>query len=532
MFLPKKLQIIICFLFFWNYFCISQVPVPTFLKQISEEEIEQSKIVHGGTGSLNNGKVTACVTAANNNFANAQSLTVNGGTVAGTTCGSLESGETTGCNTGITSSVWYSFVATSTTHYVQIALTSGSCYFGSAVYGTTSLPTTACSDKPISCQSASSGPATQLYQLTNLIVGNTYYIQVVYGGGGPCGTNNAFSIQVTTANPGGVVTNPGYINQCATSQPGCYFLSPPSTAQVTTGCTSYPLASAGYSANSVMTIFQTFTNSPTASNVSWQAIITSNCIGGNVVWLDWSLYSCSCGLLTCGDINNLTMTGLLCSGCYIIEYQFELANCASFTTIWPYQNVPATPIPCSPLPIQLLYYVAKTENNKVTLEWATASESNAKEFLIERSNDAVNFTPIGKKAAFGNSSSIQKYSIADDASLKDGTYYYRMSETGADGMEVFSKTLLVNIEKGNETIRLYPNPASSYLDLVFSEEYQKSETVLEVFDATGQKVKTESFNPQGILRTVDIHELPAGIYQIKISIPDRSKTIFGKIIKE
>jgi hypothetical protein len=528
----KNLQITMCFLFFLKHFCISQIPVPTFLKQISDEEIKQSLIVHNsGTGSMNNGR-PGCVTAANDNFANAQALTVNGGTVAGTTCGSIESGETTGCNTGATSSVWYRFVATATTLYVNITLTSGSCYFGSAVYGTPALPTTACTDKPISCQSASSGPATQLYQLTNLTIGNTYYVQVVYTGGGVCGSSNAFSIQVTTANPGGFVTNPGYIDQCATSQPGCYFLSPPSTAQVTTACTSYPLAAAGYSANSVMTIFQTFTNSPTASNVAWQAIITSNCLSGNVVWLNWSLYNCSCGLLTCGDINNLTLTGLACSGCYIIEYQFELANCGSFTTVWPYQNVPSPAIPCSPLPIQLLYYIAKTENNKITLDWATATETNSKGFLIERSNDAVNFVSIGKTASAGNSSSIQKYSMTDAADLKDGTYYYRLSETGTDGIQVFSKTLVVNIEGGNETIRLYPNPASSHLDMIFSEGYQKSETMLEVFDARGQKVKTESFNPQGLLRTVDIHELPAGIYQIKISILDRNKVIFGKIIKE
>ncbi|MGZ3882957.1 MAG: hypothetical protein ACXVPD_01945, partial [Bacteroidia bacterium] len=309
----------------------SQIMIPKELQPLSPLELQLSTIIptiavqSGGPSVVN--KTMACPgVSANDNYANAINLAVNGGTVAGSTCGTLETGETTACNTAAgQQSVWYKFTATATTQFVQISYLSGACYFGSAVYSGTALPTSACGDRPISCQSASYGPLVDLYQLTNLTIGQTYHIQVVYGAGGGCGTNGTFAIQVTSANPGGTVTNPPYVDQCSSVTPGCYFPSPPTVNTVTAACTGYSLAAAGYSANSVFTVYQLFTNSPTSSNVSFQAIITSNCVGGNVVWLNWTLYSPSCGLIGCGDINTLTINGLACSTSYILMYQFELS---------------------------------------------------------------------------------------------------------------------------------------------------------------------------------------------------------------
>lgn len=510
------------------------------LRGVSAFELETSRVIPSSTVHVTvteeNQKVLACPTLQpNDNFANATNLTVNGGTVSGTTCGSLETGETTACNASAGSqSVWYKFTATAATQYVQISYLTGACYFGSAVYSTTTLPTSACGDRPISCQSASYGPLVDLYELTNLTVGQVYHIQIIYTTGSGCGTNGSFAIQVTSASPGGTITNPPYTNQCSTVAPGCYFTSPPAANTVTTVCTGYPLAANGYGANSVFTLYQIFTNSPTSSNVSFQAIITSNCgAGGNVVWLNWALYSPGCGLIGCGDINTLTINGLACSGTYILMYQFELSNCTNFTTVWPYQNAPAAATPCTALPVELLYFTAKyQDDNTVKLEWETATENNAKRFVIEKSTNGLDFTPIKDNDAMGKNGMGSKYVFTDDSRITDGTYYYKLRELDNDGQEKFSKTLAITIDGQKGLLCCSPDPASDQFDVMFSSKLFDQDTRLEIYNLSGQKMMDEMFRPTTTLKTIDISALPAGLYFVNITSPGASKVIRQKLIKQ
>ncbi len=515
----------------------AQIPIPQTMKVMSQNELQQSLIVSDQVDSLRTGKVMACAgNAANDNWANATALVVNGGMLNGqTTCGTVEAGETTNCNSvfGVGTTVWYKFVATATTHYVQIVYATGGCFFGSSVYAGATLPTTACTSNPISCQSASGGPAAHLYQLTNLTIANTYYIQVYYPAGGGCGTNGTFNIQVTTANPGGTITNKPEINSCATAQPGCFFGSPPTVNTVTSTCTSYPLAAAGYSANVVMTLYQQFTSSASWSNFSWQAIITSNCGGGNVAYLNWTLYNCSCGLLACGDISTLTGNGLACGTCYILKYQFELANCSSFTTVWPYQNVPNAPIACTVLPLELLFFTANYSEEKfVDINWETASEKDLREFIVERSVDGGNHVQLVKTAAIAKNTGGAKYAYQDKTKLENGTYYYRLTAIENNGKDHFSKTVAVSIEDGKEIIRFAPNPAQNNFDIIFGSNSMNLDTKMEVYNSFGQKVKEESFISSDHLKSVDISELPSGLYFVNITTPASSNIIKQTLIKE
>jgi len=482
-------------------------------------------------------KIMACSgNAANNNFANAQSLTVNGPTVTGTTCGTLEGGETQGCNTTGNTSVWYSFVATAATMYVKIDHTSGGCYFGSAVYRGSTLPTTACGNNgPISCQSSSGGPLTHLYQLTGLTISATYYIQIVYPTGGVCGANATFNIGVTTANPGGTITNKPPLTTCSAPGAGCFFNSPPATVgTVTSACTSYPLAAAGYSANSVWSTVIQFTSSASWSNFSWQAIITSNCGAGNVVWLNWTLYDCSCNQLACGNISTLTGNGLACGTCYRLKYEMELANCSSFTTIWPYQNVPSSPLPCTVLPLQLLYYTAypEKENKKVNLEWESISETNVKEFKLERSDDGVNFRALTTIEAVGKSNKNEKYSYQDDCCNNQETRYYKLTALDNDGTISYEKVIAVTLKGDKEIMKFAPNPANDNFIISFGEEAMKLSTRLQMFNSVGKLVKEEDFTTDNFFKQISIEELPSGIYFINVMSPASAEIIKYKLVKE
>lgn len=472
--------------------------------------------------------------AANDNFANAQTLVVNGGNVGGTVCGTLEAGEKWGCVTTPNMSVWYKFVATATTHYVQATYLSGTCYFGCVIYGNLSgVPTNTCqadgpgSQYPISCQSGSGGPVTQLHQLTNLTIGSTYYIQIT--GNNACANFTSFNIQVTTANPGGAITNRPPINACSTASPGCYFPSPPTVPTVTAGCTSYSLTGAGYNANSIWQATFQYTNSATVSNVSLQAIITSNCGAGNVAWFNWRLYDCSCNLIGCGTLSNLTVAGLGCGTCYRFEYIMELANCSSFTTIWPYQNIPAVPIPCTVLPLNLLYFNANVNktSNDVSLEWETVSEKNIKSFRIERSTDGVNFNPIVSGVyAVGSG---YKYNFTDRTVAEKQMYYYKLVAVNNAGTDEFERTIVLAAQIKDRDIKLIPNPVASSLNIELNET--KTYSSVDIYNTLGQKVKSIIPEMQANKFTVDVSDLSKGIYFVEVITSD-NEVISKKLIKE
>ncbi|MGB3949376.1 MAG: T9SS type A sorting domain-containing protein [Bacteroidia bacterium] len=149
---------------------------------------------------------TICVTTptpstpSNDNCDNATALTV-----YGTTCGGATTGDVAGatqslaaisCNfwTGTANDdVWYSFVATSTTHDITVV---GATGFDPVV----DLRTGACTGTNVDCADATFGGGTEVINATGLTVGNTYYVRV-YHYSASIPTNTTFTICVTTPTP-------------------------------------------------------------------------------------------------------------------------------------------------------------------------------------------------------------------------------------------------------------------------------------------------------------------------------------------
>lgn len=139
----------------------------------------------------------------NDPCASATALTVDAACTSGTTLlATTEGGETfPTCDATQTQTVWYSFVATTTSHDVNINYTSTSgCHPTSAVY------TASCGGgTQVGCVD-NSYPA-DIHNLTGLTIGNTYYIQVAYQTGGSCGNNASagvnFCIDVDAVGGGG-----------------------------------------------------------------------------------------------------------------------------------------------------------------------------------------------------------------------------------------------------------------------------------------------------------------------------------------
>ena len=163
-------------------------------------------ISHYSSGSTTTGTFTISRTCTapigNDNCSAAISVPVNptrtcSSTVSGTIFGATDSGISgSGCGGTDNDDVWYSFVATSTTHHIELLNVAGST---TDLYHAVYSGTCGSLGSAILC----SDPNTSV--VSGLIPGNTYYLQI-YSWGSSSGQNSTFDICISTDPP---CTTPG-----------------------------------------------------------------------------------------------------------------------------------------------------------------------------------------------------------------------------------------------------------------------------------------------------------------------------------
>ena len=67
-----------------------------------------------------------------------------------------------------------------------------------------------------------------------------------------------------------------------------------------------------------------------------------------------------------------------------------------------------------------------------------------------------------------------------------------------------------------ENVRLYPNPASDVVSLIFSNE-TKGNTVFELYDINRKKILLQNIPPKTTEFTINLINIKSGIYYCKIS---------------
>jgi len=113
------------------------------------------------------------------------------------------------------------------------------------------------------------------------------------------------------------------------------------------------------------------------------------------------------------------------------------------------------PIECGTLPIELLSFSVKDINNKINIKWETASEVNNDYFSIEHSYDNEIFNTIAYIKGASMSNLVLKYSYEYELPNKNGTSYYRLSQTDFDGTSVYLNTICININKRYFSVEIY-----------------------------------------------------------------------------
>ncbi len=212
-------------------------------------------------------------------------------------------------------------------------------------------------------------------------------------------------------------------------------------------------------------------------------------------------------------------------------YYYITIPVSTFSTFYihSFGNVPTV------LPVELVYFEAKCETDKIKLEWQTATEKNNHHFEIERSANAIDFeTILTAPTQNGNSNQLQDYLVYDN-NPKNSTLYYRLKQVDNDGQFSYSKITTVDCnvsEKHNTVVAVYPNPTADVLTVAMN-HFEEGKAWIKIFDISTNLILQNEINLThgNNLYDIAVSNLSAGMYLIEISNNDR--IVFrNKIVKQ
>ncbi|RYY64481.1 MAG: T9SS type A sorting domain-containing protein, partial [Chitinophagaceae bacterium] len=182
-----------------------------------------------------------------------------------------------------------------------------------------------------------------------------------------------------------------------------------------------------------------------------------------------------------------------------------------------------------PLPVSLLSFTGRWNNDKPVLNWRVENEMNLSRYEIERGSTPSLFLRIGVVNAFNLASTA--YQFIDEQSTGNRVFY-RLKMIDANGDYRYSN--IIELDRGaifiDRIISISPNPFQSHITVQYQSRDNQTLS-LQLFDSKGRLMKKFGLNVvEGVNQLyIEASALAAGTYilHLKTAIG----TIRQKIIK-
>jgi len=190
---------------------------------------------------------------------------------------------------------------------------------------------------------------------------------------------------------------------------------------------------------------------------------------------------------------------------------------ANGSSTWNASIIPATIgiiNPCVLVPLNLSSFNYIGHNKAVELTWQTSTESNTNQFIVERSSDGINFSPIGTVKAAGTSNSIKQYNLMDN----DPGYlnHYRLKQVNLDGSFTYSQVLYVKFLNANP-IKIVTNPVNNDLNIQVN-SLTANAGILLIYDFHGKQML--QLNAKTGRQYINVSPFPSGKYMLQLQTED------------
>ncbi len=164
------------------------------------------------------------------------------------------------------------------------------------------------------------------------------------------------------------------------------------------------------------------------------------------------------------------------------------------------------------LPIELMTFKPECLGKNGFIRWITASEINNNFFVLERSENGIDFQSIAQIQGAGNSSEILEYSYLD-TQKPEGLVYYRLKQVDFNGVIHTYNPVPLSCKNESMALRVVPNPFKEKISIIGS---LPNETQIELFNGKGARVYSESKNIVNSTE-LDLNFLAPGIYLLRLT---------------
>jgi hypothetical protein len=246
--------------------------------------------------------------------------------------------------------------------------------------------------------------------------------------------------------------------------------------------------------------------------------IATSCLPAGSTGLQISVFTGSVGSLTklAGGYNSMDITGsvvytypIAINQCTFIEVDgFAGTNCD--------YSLNAAIIPTCVLSVDLLYFTGLNEQGRIKLNWSSALETNADRYVIERSDNGIDYKTIATVKAIGNIANQTDYSLYDEHPIMNGINYYQLSEFDDNGKGGVLAQTFVSNTGGFPRFAAYPNPSNGKVTVSIN-NFSVPALTLVIHDVYGRMVWTSDINLSNGTSTqqLDLSSFEPGVYYIE-----------------
>jgi subtilisin family serine protease len=143
------------------------------------------------------------------------------------------------------------------------------------------------------------------------------------------------------------------------------------------------------------------------------------------------------------------------------------------------------------IPVELESFTASANENSVTLNWSTATETNNSGFSVERKTPLdERWIEVGFVPGFGTTTEKKSYTFTD-INLSMGSYSYRLKQIDFDGTIEYSNEVLAEVGAPTNfaLMQNFPNPFNPSTTIEFSIP-EISNVSVEVYNVIGEQVSS------------------------------------------
>lgn len=167
------------------------------------------------------------------------------------------------------------------------------------------------------------------------------------------------------------------------------------------------------------------------------------------------------------------------------------------------------------LPVTWSYFKASALDKSNLITWATATETNASHYELERSIDGRAFFELANIKAKNNANGAE-YDFNDDKIDFGQGYYYRLKQLDFDGRYAYSDKVFVPRKPSENSLDFtFNNPSFNHLDIQFSKDFTLDDNaILKLCRADGTMLKKQKL----VGNKIKLADLANGTYIINLSV--------------